>query len=75
MKKQNKKLTLNKTTVSQLDGNAIYGGISRNCPKDSINYCETDFCPTGTCACTQGCPGTNTCYCPQTAFAKIPTTC
>ncbi len=65
MKKQNKKLTLNKTTVSRLnntDNRYIHGGFTaRNCPA-SMDICESDNCPTITCPPTAGfCPATSDC--------------
>ncbi len=63
--KKTKKLSLNKATVSKLDGSAIYGGISgRRCP-ESFDICNTDDCGTDACP-SAGCP-TGTCNCPSAA--------
>ncbi len=58
-KKTNRKLTLNKTTVSKLTGQAIFGGATRDCIVTG-QFCAsadylTEMCDTCTCV-TGGCP-------------------
>ncbi len=57
--KKVKKLSLNKATVSKLDGAALIGG--KPAPPDTIGPCDTSTCTVG-CP-TNACP-TNTCNCP-----------